>query len=218
MTSFWEDPATVARFAARKPDHRLIKLMESLNPSQLSVLDIGCAAGRNTVYLAELGASVYAIDSSNAMLQKTQERLTPFLSQTDIQKQIKLGSMDDLSDFKTESFDLLLALGVYQDAKSQTMWQASLKECTRVLKQGGLCLVANFAPDSEPQGRAVEKIGEHQYQGFANEQRIMTLMNQEDLDSSFASFGLYPLEQTYSVKTTFDLGFRTTVNALYKKA
>ncbi len=217
MTRFWEDPVTVARFAARKPDHRLIKLMKSVDATKLSVLDIGCAAGRNTVYLAELGASVHAIDSSNAMIQKTQERLTPFLSQAEIKEQIKLGSMDNLTDFKAESFDLVLALGVYQDAKSQNMWQASLKECTRVLKQAGLCLLANFGPDSEPLGKTLEQVGEHQYQGFANEQRIMTLMNQEDLDSSFASFGLYPLETSYTVKTEFDLGFRTTVNALYKK-
>lgn len=216
----WERPEMVARFAARKPDHRLIELMQALEPKGLKVLDIGCAAGRNTIYLAELGADVYAIDASNAMLAKSQERLTDLLGKTEAMRRAQFGSMDNLSRFDSDSFDLIIALGVYQDAHSQEMWHKTLTESARVLKVGALCLVANFGPDSQPNAKPLEQLpnAPHQYTGFGTTERTMTLMNQEALDSSFAKVGLLPFKETYTVKSVLEDGFRTTVNALYQKS
>ncbi len=217
---FWERPEVVARFAAREPDHRLIELLETRNPEALKVLDIGCAAGRNAVYLAEKGADLFAIDASHAMLAKTQSRVAELMGQGEAQRRIQLGHMNDLSRFKDESFDLVLALGVYQDAPSQAVWEQTLIESARVLKKEGLCLVANFGPDSKPQAKPLQRLKgtKHQYLGFAQDGRVMTLLNKQALDLSFANRSLYPFKETYTVKTEFELGFRTTVNALYQKA
>ena len=216
---FWERPDTVERFAARKPDHRLQELLETRDPNALRILDIGCAAGRNTVYLAELGADIYAIDASRAMLAKTRARLSAFFSQAEAEQRIRFGNMENLTDFEDETFDLIVALGVYQDSPSQESFEAALKESARVLKKGGLCLVACFGPNSKPNGEALTALpdSQNQYSNFASDGRIMTLLDEAALDSSFAKLDLYPFKETYTVKTEFESGFRTTVNALYQK-
>lgn len=87
----WEDPEVVARFAARDPDLRLQALLAGEGeygvvrhswapPPAPRVLDIGCAGGRNAVWLAREGADVWAIDSSSAMVTETRRRLSENLS------------------------------------------------------------------------------------------------------------------------------------------
>ncbi len=53
---FWERPEMVERFAARDPDHRLVRLAALYaRPSYVRALDVGCAGGSNAVFLARSG-------------------------------------------------------------------------------------------------------------------------------------------------------------------
>ena len=167
---FWEQPEQVERFAARQADKRLVKLIESYeDPGQTRILDLGCAAGRNAVLLAERGFDFYAMDSSQKMVQKTRERVGSILNSGEAKKRLLGGRMDDLQIFQTNSFHLVIALGLYQNATSQKEFEAALAETARVLMPSGQLLVANFSPRCSPNETALRKSPseEHVYEGFA---------------------------------------------------
>ncbi|MCA9835787.1 MAG: class I SAM-dependent methyltransferase [Trueperaceae bacterium] len=218
--SFWENPEVVERFVRREPDHRLVPLLATA-PKNWKILDIGCAAGRNTVFLAEQGFDVFALDASKAMVEKTRERLSVFMSYEEARQRVIQGQMQNLSMFEDKVFELVVALGVYQDAESFEIWQQAVTESARVLKRGGLCLVAQFAPDHQPHGkqaRAVE--GEpHVFVGASrDDERRLTLLDASEMDKEFARVGLFPKTATEQVQRTTEKGFRSTVNGLYQKS
>ena len=186
-------------------------------PRTLHVLDIGCAGGRNSVWLVEAGFDVHAVDASQAMIAKTRERLAPLLGSTEAERRVLNTRMDDLAMFDDNSFDLALALGVFQEAQSEAVWHAAVSEAARVLKTGAQLLVAHFSPDSDPTGKGLNLVAEeqHLYTGFPGHPR--TLLYADEIDAWMARHGLEPLEPTESVRVTFEKGYRTTVNGLYRK-
>ena len=215
---FWDDPTTVERFASRPPDHRLVRLHEHFDLSSMSVLDLGCAAGRNTVYAAQRDADIYAIDRSTAMVRRTRLRLEEIVD--DAEQRVIQGAMENLQMFAAATFDLVIGLGIYQQAATADVWDKALSESARVLKTGGLCLVANFSPASRPYGEPLQAVtlGSHQYLNAHGDGGTMTLLSAEDLDAAFARFALHPFETTYTARRETELGFRVTVNGLYQKS
>ena len=118
-SSFWESDEAVERFTDRQPDVRLLEVLEGYaDPERVRVLDIGCAAGRNTVILAERGFDVFAIDSSAAMVARTRERVGRILGHAEAERRVLLGRMDDLRAFGDASVDVAVALGVLHQAAS----------------------------------------------------------------------------------------------------
>lgn len=216
--SFWERADIVARFAARDPDHRLVALTSRQTVSEIRALDVGCAAGRNSRFLAERGADVWALDGSSAMVDATRGALAAVLGAEDAERRVIHGRMDDLGAFADGRFDLVLLLGVLQNAASDAELERTLDEVRRVLAPGGRCLVANFAPDSQPSGVPVEQVaGErHVYADFGGPHRRIALLTPAALDAVFARRGLVPETPTASVHVPTPRGHRTTVNALYR--
>lgn len=216
--AFWEEAAQVEKFAARGPDHRLLALLESYDaPCQTRVLDVGCAGGRNTVLLAELGFDVHAIDRAAAMVQRTRERLTPLIGAAQARERVCHGVMDDLARFADGSVQLVVALGVYHQAHSPSEWRRALSEAQRVLAPDGLVLVSVFSPQSQPLGVPLGPVaGEpHMYDGFPS--GPLHLVEAEELDRAMASHGLVGEGPTETVFVPMDVGHRVTVNGLYRK-
>lgn len=232
----WEDPSVVAAFAARPPDHRLQHLLAGddeyaavrsawaeggwrAGGTEPRVLDIGCAGGRNTVWLARQGCDVWALDASFAMVEETRRRLTDVLGQEEATRRVRVGAMRSLAAHEDASFDLVVALGVLQDARSSEEWHAALAEVARVLRPGGLCLVANFGPDSRPSLEPLRPVpGETDvWVGFGPGERRMTLPSLAGLDADFARHGLRPALPTAAVTVPTSAGHRVTLNALYRR-
>ncbi len=219
QASFWEDPEVVERFVNRKPDHRLVPLLATA-PKTWKILDIGCAAGRNTIYMVEQGFDVFALDASKAMVDKTRERLCSFMTEEEAKKRVIHGQMQDLSIFANESFDLVVALGVYQDAESFAIWLRALTESARVLKKDGICLVAQFAPDHQPHGKRAQALEneKHVFIGASRDDaRRLTLLDGKEMDTEFAKLKLLPITPTEHVRRATEQGFRSTVNGFYQK-
>ena len=128
VDDMWESADVAKRFAERPPDHRLVALMkgdgdythvrQAWAPGpRAKVLDVGCAGGRNTVWLAANGADVLAFDASSAMVAETKARLAEVVGLTEAERRVRKGYLHDLSAYPTGEFDLVVALGALQNAQ-----------------------------------------------------------------------------------------------------
>ncbi|HKK08032.1 MAG TPA: class I SAM-dependent methyltransferase [Gemmatimonadota bacterium] len=216
---FWNRPEQVERMAGREPDERLAGLVERLgDPGETRVLDLGCAAGRNTAFLARRGFDVHALDAAPAMVERTRERVAEAVGRLEAARRVREGRMDDLGAWPDGAFDLVIALGILHNAASGEEWDRALGEVVRVLRPGGRLLVANFAPGTDLAGRGAAPVPgrEHVYD-MADVGRL-TLLDADGLDREMAARGLRPETPSGTVEIEMDTGRRVVVNALYRKA
>lgn len=102
-----------------------------------SIIEIGCGTGKNTVFLAEIGASVLALDFSEQMLAKARSKVSaPHVrfEQADVTKPWR--AADDSADLVTCSL-------VLEHVESL---DAAFAEAARVLRPGGWLLVNELHP------------------------------------------------------------------------
>ena len=123
--------------------------------------------------------------------------------------------MDDLSDFAADSFDLVVALGIYHNARNRSEWEHALSETTRVLVTGGRLLVNHFTPEVDLTGEGVHPVtGQPDvYEGFPGGRVV--LFRAGELDAAMGAHGLAPAEPSRTVTAPTDRGRRVSVNALY---
>lgn len=214
MTNFWQRPDIVEQFANRDPDHRLMAWCEAHSVQGLPVLDIGCAGGRNTVYLAQQGADVHAIDASRAMVAKTRARLTD-IGITDVEARVVESSMTNMAHLADNAFDWVIALGVYHTASSFEAWQQAVRETARVLKPGGDLLFSQFAPGSAPGGSLLTPVA-GQAHLFTGNGRYHLLLTAAEVDSLLAQAGLLPVVETNTVDVKKGGSRRVSVNGHYR--
>jgi len=217
INNFWEDDEQVQKFAEREADHRLVEVIKCYpEPHKITVLDLGCAGGRNTVILAEKAFQFRALDASAAMIRKTRERISALIGAKKAREWVRQGSMDDLSSFSDQLFDFIIALGIYHNALSQAQWDRALTESARVIKPDGRVLVSNFGPDSQPEGLPLmpHKREPNVYDGFGP--GPLYLIDALTLDHEMERFGFIPLQPTETVVTPTEKGRRVTINGLYK--
>lgn len=217
-TPFWQKPDTVDRFADRDPDHRLQELVDQYpNPAEIRVLDLGCAGGRNTEFLARRGFDVYALDASQPMVEETRTRVEEILGTDEAENRIQQGRMDDLSRYDDEFFELVVALGIYHNAERWDEWERAVSETARVLAPGGKLLTANFTPATDITGEGIEPAADetHVYSGFPSGRVV--LLTLEELDDRMKRRGLEPAVPSEVVTAQTENGRRVTVNSLYEK-
>lgn len=218
QSPFWEQPDQVEKFASREPDKRLLELVASYTvPAETRILDLGCASGRNTVVLAEQGFDFFSRDTSRAMVRRTRERVEASIGKHEAERRVGLGAMEDLGEFDAEFFDLVVALGLYHQSRNHEQWDRALSETARVLKGGGLVLVANFTPRTDLTGEGITQVTDEPdvYLGF-DSGRVL-LLEADELDAEMARHGLHPVLPSKTVETPTETGRRVTVNALYGK-
>ena len=216
---FWEDPERVERFAEREPDHRLQeRVSDYADPGATRVLDLGCAGGRNTVFLAERGFDVWALDASEAMVARTRARLAEVMDEAAAERRVVQGRMDDLSRWPDAAFDLVVALGVHHSASTWAEWQRAAAETARVLRPGGRLLFNQFTPEVDLTGDGVQPVpGEpHVYDGFPAGRAV--LLDAETLDREWSEHGLEPVVESETKRVELEDGtLRVSVNAVYAK-
>ncbi len=114
-------------------------LKKHISPNQ-QVLEIGAGAGRFTQILASLNARILVADISNVQLELNKK----FAAEYDFNQAVKdwqQVDISDLSQFKSNSFDSIVAYGgpfSYVLDKRDV----ALSECIRVLKPNGVLLLS----------------------------------------------------------------------------
>jgi SAM-dependent methyltransferase len=217
---FWDRPEMAARMGDRPADGRMVALLQE-HPDVRRVLDVGCAGGRNADWLAERGYDVWAFDAAATMVGATRDRVAAHLGRSEAQRRVRQAEVEDDAAWAPDGrgdFDLILALGVLQDLPDAATFRAALRHLAGALAPGGRVLVANFGPDSRPEGTPLQPIpGEaHAYLGFAKGGRRMTLPDPATLDRWFAEVGLRPEVPTAVAQRPTEAGTRTTINARYR--
>lgn len=199
----WNDPSVVASFARQPPDRRVVAAVEDrwIEPPA-RVLDVGCAGGRNAAYLASRGFAVSAVDASPAMVHATRERLRTSAvrgAPPSVAVEGRIGALDEVVDGR---FDLVLALGVLQHARSDAEFDAAVADVARLVAPRGRVIVAHFTPASRPHGRTLRRLPgtAHAYAGWEGPDHVMTLHGAEALDAIFAAHGLVPATPSSEVE------------------
>jgi len=150
----WNSPEMVARFSTSPPKAVLMQFVAS-QPERVAghrLLDIGCGAGCNAVPLARLGWDVLGLDLSERMLMAADRRaheegLTDRLH-------IQRAPMDHLP-VADNSFDFIVAHGIWNLACSCHEFRAAVREAARAARSGAPLFVftfsrSTFPPDTEP--------------------------------------------------------------------
>ena len=107
------------------------------DPRGLTVLDLGCGTGRHSVWLAESGASVTAVDFSEGML--TEARRKPGAATV----RFLTHDLHHPLPFRAEAFDLVVSGLVLEHLQDLDLFFA---EAHRVLKPGGRAVVSAMHP------------------------------------------------------------------------
>lgn len=159
----WENAATVAGFASGVPNEMLLdyarrRLAGASGDGAWRCLDIGCGAARNAVPLSELGYRVTGTDLSAPMLIGARQRIeTATLAQAGtapVAVELVLAPMAPLP-FPDATFDLVVAHGIWNLARSGTEFRAAVAEAARVAKPGAGLFLFTFSrhtlpPDAQP--------------------------------------------------------------------
>ena len=102
----------------------------------MRVLDAGCGAGRNLVYLLKSGFEVFGVDESGAAVAQTQRLVTELAPQLPLEN-FRVEPVERMS-LADASFDVVLSSAVLHFARDEEQWQSMVREMWRVLTPGGI--------------------------------------------------------------------------------
>ena len=100
------------------------------------VLDLGCGAGRHTVYLAQQGFDTSGIDISGEGIKKAKQRL----AERGLAANFTVGSMTEKLPYKDNFFDAMISTRTIHHAKIEII-RKIIKDIERVLKPHGLIFI-----------------------------------------------------------------------------
>jgi len=110
-------------------------LKERIVPG-MRVLDAGCGAGRNLVYLLKSGFEVFGLDESNAAVAQTRRLVVELAPQLPLDN-FRVEPVERIS-FADAGFDVVLSSAVLHFARHEEHWRSMVSEMWRVLKPGGI--------------------------------------------------------------------------------
>lgn len=135
QSSYWKDIYADGGVQAKIYQARQAAVLAWIDELALApdsrVLEIGCGAGFMTVALAKRGLHVYAIDSTEAMIEQARRHAAE--SGTAELLSLNVGDVYALT-FEDSSFDLVIALGVIPWLERPEL---AMQEMARVTRPGG---------------------------------------------------------------------------------
>src|SRR6476659_2497658 len=140
----WEDPRTVAGFVSGAPNQQLLAFAERFLRAAPAprCLEIGCGAGRNSLPLASMGFHVTGTDLSRPMLDAARSRASADGAATSVEF---IESPMAPLPFDDGAFDLIVAHGIWNLARSDREFRSALREAARVARPGAGLFVFTFS-------------------------------------------------------------------------
>lgn len=140
----WEDPRTVAGFTSAAPNQVLMAFARRWlgGPGRPRVLDIGCGAARNAHPLAKAGFRVVGVDLAAPMLAAARTRAGDDVD-------LVLAPMEPLP-FRDGAFDLVVAHGIWNLARSGAVFRRAAAEAARVARPGAGLFLFTFSRNTLP--------------------------------------------------------------------
>lgn len=145
VKSWFDRPEQLSHYAneaADGPTKAEQALLDTL-PGAGSVLDIGCGAGRISLWLAGDGYTVTGVDVSEGLLSAARELAAARRAQVDF-----IAVEGTILPFPDGTFDVLIGFKLLCYIPTRPLRQAYLRELHRVLKRGGtLLMTQSIVPD-----------------------------------------------------------------------
>jgi malonyl-CoA O-methyltransferase len=109
-----------------------------------SILEIGCGTGKNTVFLAQIGTSVRAVDFSQGMIEKAKGKVQA--------ENVRFSMMDITQpwDFQIQSFDLIVCNLVLEHIRDLSF---VFSEAARTLRPTGKFFINELHPFRQYDGK-----------------------------------------------------------------
>lgn len=139
----------------QKPSKALLLFSEILGFENMrNVLDAGCGIGRNSVYLAQKGCDVHAVDFSETALRQ----LHNAAAKADVWDKIHTYncSLENPFPFQDNFFDLVLDSYVFCHFTDDSSKQHYRKELHRMIKPNGIVFSSCFSMEDEYYGRMLD--------------------------------------------------------------
>lgn len=161
----------------------LMETVRQLNPQLTSgtVLDFGCGVGRLTRAFASRFQTCYGVDISERMIENAQR-----LNQEYANCHFRVNTVDNLSIFPDNSFDLIYTHLVLQHVPDRSTIKSYIAEFVRTLKVGGMLVFQ--LPSYIPIRRLLQP-----------RRRVYTVLRSVGFSHTFlyTSLGLNPIKMSF---------------------
>ena len=147
-----EKVRTLPAMASKRPHGSVLRFLEIIQGQLVAgaprqAVDIGCGKGRNTVYLAEQGFDVYAMDYIDIALDLTKERA--IAKNVSDKVRTSLTPIDQTWPFTDDFFDIAVDCFASIDIETKEGREMYKSEMFRTLKPGGFTLVVVVSAKDE---------------------------------------------------------------------
>jgi SAM-dependent methyltransferase len=133
----WNELFRQEEFRWKNPHEQVVALVPIMRErGARRVLDLGCGAGRHTVYLAREGFEVYGTDIAENGLAHTRE----WLARENLRAELKQSDISHVPH-RADIFDAVISIYVIYH-KTYAGMQHVVAEIHRVLKPSGLALIS----------------------------------------------------------------------------
>ncbi len=174
---------------------KIVKIFKDYNVKK--ILDLGCGAGGNLVYLAKRGFEVYGIDIAKEGIKVAKD----WLKENNLHANLKVGNVYKKLSYKDNFFDAVISVRVLHHARIEDIRRA-IKNVERVLKPNGLIFITVRKKIAKKDRLKFKLMASRTYAPIEGDEKgvIHYLFNKELLRKEFKNFKIHNLWLDYGKK------------------